>query len=336
MMKRIGLIAALALLSGSMAAQAEKWVHYAGGEGPGKGKHIVFVTGDEEYRSEEGMPMMAKILSKRHGFDCTVLFSQDPLTGEIDPNNQTNIPGLFHLESADMMVIFTRFREVPDADMKYVVDFLNSGKPVFGLRTATHAFSYSRNKNSPYVHWDWRSSEWPGGFGKQVLGETWVNHHGVHKGESTRGVINQDEKCHPILKGVEDVWGPTDVYGIRSLPENSKVLLYGAVLKGMSPEDPPVQNKKNDPMMPVAWVREYTGEAGNTNRVIGTTLGASVDLESEDLRRFFVNSCYWGLNMEDQIPDSADVDYVGEYKPTFYGFNAFTKGVYPCEHELKD
>jgi len=335
MMKISKLVLSICMMGAALSAQAGKWVHYAGKEGPGKGKHIVFISGDEEYRSEEGLPMMAKILSQRHGFDCTVLFSQDPLTGEIDPNNQTNIPGLFHLENADMMVILARFRELPDADMKYVVDFLNSGKPIFGLRTSTHAFSYSRNPSSPYATWDWRNSKWPGGFGKQVLGETWVNHHGHHKGESTRGVINPDEKCHPILKGVEDVWGPTDVYGIRSLPENAKVLLNGAVLKGMSPDDEPVDNAKNNPMMPVAWVREYTGETGNTNRIISTTMGASTDLESEDLRRFFVNSCYWGLNMEDQITADSNVDYIGEYKPTMYGFNAFTKGIYPCEHELK-
>src|SRR6185436_12387394 len=73
---------------------AGQWVVYEGGEGPGKGKHIVLLSGDEEYRSEEGLPMLGKILSVRHGFKCTVLFSQDPATGVIDPNNQKNIPGM--------------------------------------------------------------------------------------------------------------------------------------------------------------------------------------------------------------------------------------------------
>lgn len=66
---------------------AEGWIKFAGKEGPGKGKHIVFITGDEEYRSEEGMPQMAKILSVRHGFDCTVLFAMDDATGTINPDN---------------------------------------------------------------------------------------------------------------------------------------------------------------------------------------------------------------------------------------------------------
>src|SRR5437867_801080 len=159
-------------------AQAANWVDYEGKEGPGKGKHIVFITGDEEYRSEEGMPMLAKILAVHHGFNCTVLFPINPADGTIDPNNSTNITGLEKLKNADLCVIFTRFRELPDDQMKYFVDFLNSGKALIGIRTATHAFQYSRNKQSPYAKYDWRSKEWPGGFGQQVLGDTWVTHHG--------------------------------------------------------------------------------------------------------------------------------------------------------------
>ncbi len=39
--------------AGSAIAQTSaQWIVYQGNEGPGKGKHIVFVSGDEEYRSE--------------------------------------------------------------------------------------------------------------------------------------------------------------------------------------------------------------------------------------------------------------------------------------------
>ena len=130
---------------------SEGWIVYEGNEGPGAGKHIVLVSGDEEYRSEEALPLLAKILSVHHGFKCTVLFAIDTETGEINPEEQTNIPGLHNLETADMMVLFTRFRELPDEQMKYIVDYTNSGKPVMGLRTATHTFSYSRNLQSPYA-----------------------------------------------------------------------------------------------------------------------------------------------------------------------------------------
>ena len=73
-------------------------------------RHIVLVSGDEEYRSEETLPQLAKILSRHHGFNCTVLFAQDPnALGIVDPNYVNNIPGLHHLESADMMIIFHNF-----------------------------------------------------------------------------------------------------------------------------------------------------------------------------------------------------------------------------------
>jgi len=325
---------AFALAMGGCATAAD-WVVYQGTEGTGHGKHIVFVAGDEEYRSEEGMPMLAKILSVRHGFKCTVLFAINPADGAIDPNNQTNIPGLHLLRDADMMVLFARFREPPDDQMKYIVDFVNSGRPILALRTSTHAFQFQRNKESRYAKWDWRNQQWPGGFGQQVLGDTWVSHHGQHGKESTRGVVNAQFKDHPILKGVDDIWGPTDVYGIIHLPEDARVFVYGQVLEGMKPTDKPVEGAKNHPMMPLVWIRDYKSETGKTSRILCSTIGASVDLESEGLRRLLVNACYWGLGLEDRIPAKSNVDYVGEYKPTFFGFNKFTKGVKPADHELK-
>src|SRR6266536_5910641 len=95
----------IAGLAGSIRAGAKDWVVYEGKQGPGKGKHIVFITGDEEYRSEEGMPMLARILAARHGFDCTVLFAINPADGTIDPNNQTNVVGMETLKKADLVVM---------------------------------------------------------------------------------------------------------------------------------------------------------------------------------------------------------------------------------------
>ena len=168
----------------SLAADADPWVVYTGEAGPGLGKHLVFVTGDEEYRSEEAMTQLAKILALRQGFKCTVLFAIDPADGTINPVNQTNIPGTHLLNDADLMVLFTRFRQLPDEQMKPIVDFANSGKPMIGLRTATHAFNYANNK-SPYARYSWQSRDPEGGFGQLVFGDTWVNHHGNHGSEGT-------------------------------------------------------------------------------------------------------------------------------------------------------
>ena len=327
-------ILALASVSGRYLHAEDPWVVYQGGDGPGKGKHVVLISGDEEYRSEEALPMLGKILAVRHGFKCTVLFSVNPEDGTIDPVNQTNLPGLKALETADLMIIATRFRELPDEDMKYVDDYVSAGKPVIGLRTATHAFAYKRNMDSPYVKYHFRSKEWPGGFGQQVLGDTWISHHGHHKHESTRGVVNEEFADCPILNGVDDVWGPTDVYGIKNLIEEANVLLYGQVLEGMEPDDKPVAGEKNDPMQALAWTKGFTGSSGKIARVFCTTMGASLDFQSEGLRRLIVNAAYWCVEMENKIPEKSDVDYVGKYEPTFYGFGAFKPGLKPSDYGL--
>lgn len=321
----------LGLLAGTLPAA--DWVVYEGKDGPGKGKHIVLISGDEEYRSEEALPMLGKILSQRHGFKCTVLFPIDKATGEINPNEQTNIPGMEQVAAADLVILALRFRELPDDQMKYLVDYLTAGKPLIALRTSTHAFNYTRNKQSPYAKFDYGSRAWPGGFGQQLLGETWLNHHGVHKGESARGVIEGLHAGHPILKGVKDIWGPSDVYGIKRLPPEAQVLVHGLTLKGMQPDSLPNYDKS---LMPMTWLKDYQLEGGQKGVALTSTIGAAVDLESEDLRRLFVNASYWLVGLQTEIPARADVNYVGEFKPTFFGFNGFVKGRRPADFDLKD
>ncbi len=318
------------VLGGPVGAE-DQWVVYDGFDGPGNGKHIVLVSGDEEYRSEEALPQLGKILAKHHGFKCTVLFAINKETGEIDPEIIDNIPGLEALETADLMVISTRFRELPDNQMKYIDSYVNSGKPIIGMRTATHAFQYRKNQDSPYAKYSFRSSEWEGGFGRQVLGETWVNHWGNHGDESTRGIVAEGMKDHPIVRGCEDIWGATDVYEVGDLEGDSKPVIIGQVLQGMDPKDPRNTDKE---LMAVAWIKTYTGDKGKAARVFTTTMGAAPDLVSEGLRRLLVNASYWGLGMEDKIPARSKVDIVGEFKPTFFGFGDHVKGVKVSAHKM--
>jgi type 1 glutamine amidotransferase len=325
------LAAAVGLFSSASRA-ADPWVVFQGGDGPGKGKHVVLVSGDEEYRSEEALPQLAKILSKHHGFQCTVLFAIDPKDGTINPNKNDNIPGLEALKTADLMVIFTRFRNLPDDQMRHVAEYVQSGRPIIGMRTATHAFNLKRG--SGYAEYSWQNKDWPGGFGKQVLGETWVSHHGDHGKQSTRGVLAPGAADNPILRGIKDgdVWGPTDVYGVHlPLPGDSKPLVLGQVLTGMKPTDEPVAGPKNNPMMPVAWTKSYTGTSGKVGRVFTTTMGASQDLLSEGTRRLLVNACYWAVGLEDKVPTKSNVEIVGEYKPLPFGNDRFKKGVKPAD-----
>jgi type 1 glutamine amidotransferase len=291
----------------------------------GKGKHIVLVSGDEEYRSEEAMPQLARILSKHHGFKTTVLFAIDTKDGTVNPEQTNNIPGLETLKTADLLVLFIRWRDLPDGQMKHIIDYVESGKPVIGMRTATHPFNSKASKT--YERWNWNNKEFDGGFGRQVLGETWIAHHGKHKVQSTRARIVPGQEKHPVLRGIRDgeIWSPTDVYTVRQpLHGDSKPLLVGEVLEGMHPTDKPVAGPQNEPKLPVAWTKSYKGA-----RVFTTTMGCSQDLRNEGFRRMMVNATYWALGMENKISAKARVDIVGAYNPSPFGFGGQAKGKKP-------
>ncbi|HOY60012.1 MAG TPA: hypothetical protein PK640_17985 [Verrucomicrobiota bacterium] len=325
-MKRLALLIVLSCLSQN--SSAAQWVVYEPPAGKANGKHIVLLAGDEEYRSEESMPMFGKLLSQRHGFRCTVLFSQDA-AGVINPHNQTNVPGLHLLADADLAVNAFRFRELPDADMKHIIDFLDAGKPMIVIRTATHAFAYSRNKQSPYAKYSYDAQG--GGFGGLTVGETWTYHHGDHGKEASRGLVDGKNRQHPILRGVADVFGPTDVYGVNAdFPADATVLLHGLTLTGMKPEDPPNLKKA---IMPLVWLRQCTAPSGNKASILCSTIGAAVDFQSEDLRRLIVNASFFLTGLE--VPARADATPVGEFNPTYFGYNSAKKGVRVEDQALK-
>ena len=307
-MKRF-LVVAIGVLTACAATAEEKWLSFQGKVGPGKGKHIVLVSGDEEYRSEETMPMLAKILSHRHGFDCTVLFSWSEDGAYIDPNNAGGILGWDQLAKADLVIVGTRMRTLTQEDAKHMTDYLNSGKPIVGYRTSTHAFKGS-----------WKFDTITGNdWGRKIVGETWVSHHGGHKVQGARGVIEPANKDHAVLNSVKDVFGPSDVYGVKNLTDKDTILLRGAVTETLDPASKNVEGKKNDPMMPLAWLHPYTAPDGErTGQAFCTTMGASVDFLSEDLRRVVVNATYHLLGLK--VLDKADVDFVDPFHPSFYGF----------------
>ncbi|HEV8042610.1 MAG TPA: ThuA domain-containing protein [Bryobacteraceae bacterium] len=278
------------------------------------GKHIVLIAGDQEYRSEESISALAKILETRHRFHCTVLYSINRKTGAIDPSTTDNIPGLEALRKADLMVLFTRYLELPDGQMKEIIDYTNSGRPIVGLRTSTHAFNYAKQSDSPYAKYGAQSKD--GGYGRQVLGETWIAHYGAHQKESTRGVIVAEMHDHPILTGVRNIWGESDVYEITTLSGDSQPLVMGQVLSSMDPSSPPDPAKK---LMPVAWIKTYTGETGKTARVFMTSMGHVMDFKNEGFRRLMVNACYWAMGMEQRISPKSNVDLVGDYAPSPIG-----------------
>ena len=298
-----------------------RWLTYHATQGGGGGRHVVLIAADQEYRSEQALPMLARILAKRHGFHCTVLFGVNA-DGLVDPTQKIrwqdktvlhDIPGLEHLRSADLMILFSRLVTLPDDQIAHVIDYLDSGRPIIAIRTANHGFL----QNFPY-----RINGKKVRFGEDVLGGAFRKHHGNWHRDSTRGIPVPAQANHPILRGVEDIWGPSDVYRTYkeggALPADCTAIVMGQPLTGRKRGDPP--NPKKIPL-PIAWTKTWTGSKGRAARVFHTTMGSARDYESAGLRRLTINAAYWCLGLEDRIEATSSVDYVGDYAPLASGFN---------------
>lgn len=278
----LAILLGLCLLAAALPAHADD-----------KAPHVVFVTGDDEYRSEISMPMIADILRERHGFRCTVLYATDE-QGNRNPKYRQSIPGLEVLKDADLAVFFMRFRVLPDDQMQHILDYIASGKPAVGLRTTTHAFQY------PGGH---KFAAYNNDFGIQVFGQRWISHHGHNS--STIVTVAPDQKQHPILRGVEpEFFCRSWLYNVTPLVGECDVLLLGDAVKGETPD-----GQRFGQRNPVAWTK--TSPKGG--RVFFTTLGHPKDFSDQSMRRLLVNGIYWALGRD--IPkEGTNVQTVGKYE----------------------
>lgn len=293
-----------------------------------KGKHLVFIASDHEYRGEETLPALARILAKYHGFDCTVLFGLDE-QGEIAAGT-SNIPGLEALETADGMVMFTRFQALPDEQMKYIDAYLNRGGPVLGLRTSTHGFKYD-DKPSAYSKYDFQSKT-PGyekGFGEQVLGQTWVGHYGKNHVQSTRITILPNKSRHPILRGVSNIHIQAGAYNAEP-KDDWNILTMAQPLNGLNMD---AEADATKPPMASEWTREYTGANGHKGRAFTSLYGASEDILNPGYRRMIINATYWIVELEDQIKADSKIDFVGKYEPNTFRNKGYARGIKPDQYK---
>ncbi len=320
----------LALFISAVLPKAEaNPVKYKGSESSSKGKHIVFIASDHEYRGEETLPALARILAKHHGFDCTVLFGLDE-NGEVKAG-ESNIPGLEALETADAAIFFTRFQALPDDQMKHIDAYLNRGGPVMGLRTSTHGFKYGKIE-SAFSKYDFQAKTegYEKGFGHQVLGQTWVGHYGKNHQQLTRIVVIPEKTDHPILTGVEKVMH-AHAGGYNAVPADDwNILTMAQPLMSMEPTAEPDASK---PPMASEWTREYAGANGEKGRVFTSLYGASEDILDKSYRRMLVNATYWMLGMEDQIKADAPIGFVGPYKPNTFRGGGYARGVKPAMYD---
>ena len=328
MIKMSRTLCSLALvLSFATTASADEFsIVYKGDGGIGKGKHIVFIAADHEYRGEQTLPALARIMAKHYGFKCTVVFGVDPKDGTILPGS-SHIGGLKILKKADLMVLAMRFINMEDDQMQHFVDYVERGGPIIGLRTSTHAFNIPKGRKFHYYNHSYGGRDFHKGFGRQVLGETWVTHYGDNHRQSSILAVEQSNKDHPTLRGVKSMH--TQAGGYTAYPlEPSTILARGIILNGLE-IDASIDTSKE--LMPVVWVRDRKSKSGKVARIFTTTQGASEDIPNEGFRRLLINAHLWCLGMEDEIKADNPVDFVGPYLPTTFSFSHFPRGVKPAD-----
>lgn len=287
--------------------------------------HIVFLVGDDEYRSEESMPMIARILKERYNCKVTLCYSMGK-GGTIDPSNHNNITGIKALDDADLMVLFTRFRDLPDEQFKHFLKYVESGKPIVGFRTSTHAFKF--DKHPHHKEWGWRGEKIA-----QLVGQNWITHHGHFKDGKqplTDVTIIDTMKMHPVLRGVKPFQAYSWLYHVQGggdkLRGDSKPLMMGRSL--ISNHEKKGNLKRYPLNNPTAWTKTYQGKNGTVGRVFFTTTAHSYDFKNESVRKLAVNGILWALSLEKNIPkEGANVKVIGEYNPNNSGMNKFKKGL---------
>ncbi|MFM7181507.1 MAG: hypothetical protein ACKO2G_08600 [Verrucomicrobiales bacterium] len=315
----------LATIFATTAMQASPVV-YQGEAGPGLGKHIVFLASDHEYRAEEVCPALARILAKRLGFKCTVVFGVDE-QGFIEAGS-SRVSGLDALDSADLFFVVARFLDLPDDQMAHIEAYLERGGPVVGLRTSSHAFRIPAGKK--YAKYDFRSKVegFESGFGHQILGNTWVGHYGTNHKQGTRIITIPEQRGHVILTGVgETAFCHAGAYVGKAGPDFT-VLTNSQPLVSMDPASEPDTEK---PPMPSTWTRHYTAKDGTKHRVFHSTQGASEDILDDNYRRMILNGVLWALGMEKETKADLDISFVGPYQPNTFAFEGHAKKVKPSE-----
>ena len=234
------------------------------GVAPAAVPHVVFLIGEREYKTQETLPKFAReeLIGKLR-FRCTFVHA--------DPKDGNSFPGIEAIDSADLLILSVRRRSLKVADLARVRKYLAAGRPLVGVRTASHAF-HTKGKH-PAGHAEWQE------FDPEVLGGHYVGHHG-NKLVTTVETL-PSARVHPILAGVStkpfDAGG--SLYRVNPLKKTCVPLMLGRV--------------KGAPAEPVAWTNTYRG-----GRIFYTSLGHPGDFQLPAFRRLLRNAIVWSLKRE--------------------------------------
>jgi len=203
------------------------------------------LSGSKEYKSEPSLKALAAYLKKHYGIASTLSLGADSVK---------EFPNLDAMDVADVLVVFCRRTKITGRQLERVRKWCKAGKPVVGIRTASHAFQ------------NWLA------FDKEVLGGDYKGHGGGEKAVAV--TLGSKAAGHPVLKGIEPWTRPGKLYRNPNLAADVTVLLNGKGAKDAQP---------------LAWVRARK----NGGRVFYTSMGGPADFQSEPFLRLLVNALHW-------------------------------------------
>ena len=238
----------------AFSVEAEKRTH----------PRVFFLIGEAEYDTKTTLPAFAKAELEPRGIEC--IFSMLP------SEDSNDFPNIAALNDADLLFVSVRRHTPPRDQMDAIRAFVASGKPVVGIRTASHAFALRAGAKPSEGFGDWPE------FDHEVLGGNYHDHYG--KGIPTFAKILPEAAGHPVLAGIgaDEFRVPSHLYRNPDLPASVTKLLT-ARMEGRPEAEP------------VAWVN--TAKA----RVFYTSLGSPEDFGVPQFRQLLVNGVLWALDL---------------------------------------
>lgn len=238
----------------------------AADEAPANKPHVLLMIGEDEYQTEKTLPVFVREQLEPAGVRCTIV------EATLDAPN--DFPGLEQLKEADLLLVSVRRRPLSKEQMQLVRDHLAAGKPLVGIRTASHAFAL-RQGEAPegYVQWP--------AFDQEVLGCRYEGHLANRDGTSVATMPRAEQ--HEILTGVKQTsfTSSCTLYRSHDLPATARPLLRGLTTENNQPVS-----------FPVAWTNTY-----GKSRVFYTSLGDPGDFQNASFQRILLNAVFWAMKL---------------------------------------
>lgn len=233
---------------------------------PAQAANLVFMIGEDEYLTWETLPAFAKSDVEPLGHKVMIIHA--------DSADKNNFPGIIEaLKDADLLLVSVRRRTPPKEQLDAVRAYLAAGKPLIGIRTASHAFALRPKEtlaNEKLANWQ--------EFDPEVLGGNYGNH---HRGEDkTIITVALSAESHTILKDIKiaELIGNGTLYKNTPIAKTATPLLIGTI--------------PNQPAEPIAWTHRYGPKQA---KVFYTSLGHVDDFKEIAFRRLMLNAIAWAL-----------------------------------------